>query len=149
MHALWRKPLHSEHTKIIWQYLIGYLFLWCSECSGFLFFPQLHKKALLVISLLSGNYNFFFQTVKKVGFSLSIIWELFFCKYFRRGWSLLQKHYHLIGEDIKTRFFTPRVSTAPKMLPLNKWRDKKVCEFFVARVSSRVKKLLLHKWGRW
>ena len=77
VHALWRKPLHSEHTKIIWQYLIGYLFLWCSECSGFLFFLKPYKNAVLVIYHLRWNENnlwIFAERGVKTAFSFSTKW---------------------------------------------------------------------------
>ena len=44
VHALWRKPLHSEHTKIIWQYLIGYLFLCVLNVAAFYFSLDCIKK---------------------------------------------------------------------------------------------------------
>ena len=48
VHALWRKPLHSEHTKIIWQYLIGYLFLCVLDVAAFYFSIDCIKKRFLL-----------------------------------------------------------------------------------------------------
>ena len=52
----WRKPLHSEHTKSYLTVSIGYQFLLCPKCSGFLFF-QPNKNAVLVIYHLGGDEN--------------------------------------------------------------------------------------------
>ena len=57
VHALGESRYIASTRNSYLTVSIGYLFLWCSECSGFLFLPQLHKNAVFVISLLRDYEN--------------------------------------------------------------------------------------------
>ena len=65
VHALWRKPLHSEHTKQLSNSIDRIPILLCPKCSDFLFFSQTVRKQRSRYLSLEG---IFLSTAKSVSY---------------------------------------------------------------------------------